>query len=799
MLCVSLDTLAGGTIVVRDQCHMWEFTKGKAPETSKYYYGYDLKPYAVGAYANEKWEGVVNVPEYVNWQEETYAWVVTLTGQEWAHIKQIGADAFVGYDKITKLVLPEGLQHIKPRAFKGCAALQNVNFPSTLFKIEDSVCEGCPSLRSIELPGSVTELGKRLFFGCTGLVNAKVDSKYISVEMFEGCTALRNLTICGGVESIDQYAFRGCTSLADVVIPEGVKEIGLNAFSRCTALTNVYIASSVTKIGPNPFYACDKLANVTCMAVTPPTVEMIGDSESPLKNAVLFVPRGSKSKYENAIYWQDFKEIVEFENELEMPNFWHFDIKDSTVTNLTPSCDYFKKKLSGAIEIPAYLYSCGRKLEVASIGENAFKGCIAIESVTIPSTVEYIGKSAFEGCSKLTNVPLPNSLGCIADKAFSGCTALSVVTIPSGVRSIGSEVFMGCTALTKVLGCSGLTNIGPGAFMGCTALNAIAGNNGVVIPKNVSRIEEYVFKGCSSLKTLTLHDRVTTICKYAFLNCTALKSLSIPTSVKSFGYNAFGGCTALVSVDCYWVKPEYSLALFAFSAETAKKAVLNVPYKCKTEYENAGWRFTTIKERTPAEVRLTMGDEGIRTFAAGADLNFSSFQCLKAYIVTGFDPETGDMELRQVDRVPAYTGVVLKGEAGSYYIPRIKNLEVVYDDNLLVGVTQQDTEVAPAAGGCTNYILSDGIHGINFYTLSENSIVTVGRAYLKLPASANRAVSIMINFDVESTTGIGEVTGIGGDEKAEGNQWYTLEGRKLAGCPTQKGIYIRDGKKVMVR
>ena len=28
--------------------------------------------------------------------------------------------------------------------------------------------------------------------------------------------------------------------------------------------------------------------------------------------------------------------------------------------------------------------------------------------------------------------------------------------------------------------------------------------------------------------------------------------------------------------------------------------------------------------------------------------------------------------------------------------------------------------------------------------------------------------------------------------------WYTLDGRKLAGKPTQKGIYIQGGKKVVM-
>jgi hypothetical protein len=31
------------------------------------------------------------------------------------------------------------------------------------------------------------------------------------------------------------------------------------------------------------------------------------------------------------------------------------------------------------------------------------------------------------------------------------------------------------------------------------------------------------------------------------------------------------------------------------------------------------------------------------------------------------------------------------------------------------------------------------------------------------------------------------------------NKWYTLDGRQLQGQPTVKGLYIQNGKKVMVK
>ena len=41
-----------------------------------------------------------------------------------------------------------------------------------------------------------------------------------------------------------------------------------------------------------------------------------------------------------------------------------------------------------------------------SIGENAFRNCIGLTSVTIPNSVTYIGEWAFKGCKQLISAIL---------------------------------------------------------------------------------------------------------------------------------------------------------------------------------------------------------------------------------------------------------------------------------------------------------------------------------------------------------------------------------------------------------
>ena len=79
------------------------------------------------------------------------------------------------------------------------------------------------------------------------------------------------------------------------------------------------------------------------------------------------------------------------------------------------------------------------------------------------------------------------------------------------------------------------------------------------------------------------------------------------------------------------------------------------------------------------------------------------------------------------------------------------------------------------------------------------------RAYFKIGedgASARSLTAFDINFSSEST-GIREIdtdpapspspTGVGR------SAWYSLDGRKLDGKPTKSGVYIREGKKVVIK
>lgn len=86
--------------------------------------------------------------------------------------------------------------------------------------------------------------------------------KTIGQGAFQGCTALKKLTVKEGVLTIDPSAFRGCSALVTATLPSTVEAIGANAFSGCVKLELLNLSGAVT-IGEAAFNYCSALTSVT--------------------------------------------------------------------------------------------------------------------------------------------------------------------------------------------------------------------------------------------------------------------------------------------------------------------------------------------------------------------------------------------------------------------------------------------------------------------------------------------------------------------------------------------------------
>ena len=132
------------------------------------------------------------------------------------------------------------------------------------------------------------------------------------------------------------------------------------------------------------------------------------------------------------------------------------------------------------------------------------------------------------------------------------------------------------------------------------------------------------------------------------------------------------------------------------------------------------------------------------------------------------------------------TPVLVGAEAGSYTFTASAEEAATVADNDLKAATA-DTK----GDGSTIYALVEQDSEAVFAPLKEGVAVTLGHAYLELPAaSAARFYSIQFGGE---TTGINEVNAAA---KADG-AYYTLQGVKTS--KAAKGVYIHNGKKVVIK
>ena len=168
-----------------------------------------------------------------------------------------------------------------------------------------------------------------------------------------------------------------------------------------------------------------------------------------------------------------------------------------------------------------------------------------IKSVRIRPRVKRIPFEAFEGCHNLTEVQFDEgaTLDEIGGYAFRGCTALQRLTIPSSVTRLVHASFRDCFGLAEVRLHEGLEEIGPWAFQECISLRQ------VTIPSSVTMIGYDAFLDCTNLAELQLCDGSLRVIKdEAFRNCFALRSVSIPSSISKLENYSFGNCRNLNEV-----------------------------------------------------------------------------------------------------------------------------------------------------------------------------------------------------------------------------------------------------------
>ena len=241
---------------------------------------------------------------------------------------------FYQHHNLQKVFLPKSLVSIGEYAFYQCYSIYHIEFPATLTTINRYGFSECDNLQEVILPEGFNSMGERAFHSCDNNKRVKLPSTlksmgdyafyynqnlrvvefsegltYINACAFYECSTLNDLKFPSTLYTIGNSAFAYNRSLSNVEFNEGLFQIGDNAFYGCDALTEITLPSSLVLAYQSPFDYCDNLMKVTCLSIEPPYMTDQVPYGVNMDGRELYVPALSINTYKQTTGWDKFPTI----------------------------------------------------------------------------------------------------------------------------------------------------------------------------------------------------------------------------------------------------------------------------------------------------------------------------------------------------------------------------------------------------------------------------------------------------------------------------------------------------------
>lgn len=145
--------------------------------------------------------------------------------------------------------------------------------------------------------------------------------------------------------------------------------------------------------------------------------------------------------------------------------------------------------------------------------------------------------------------------------------------------------------------------------------------------------------------------------------------------------------------------------------------------------------------------------------------------------------------------LPKGEAVILKSNTNTISLSPTLSTTSKDETNMMEGVDQQVTQNTYGSG--TYYMLTYGQYGLGLYKMGSNAELVAGKAFLRLEGdpSQARVKAFILDFEDEETA----VPSVNEAEtnNPEHNQIFNLNGQQVV--RPQKGLYIKNGKKMLVK
>ena len=682
----------------------------------------------------------------------------------------IGEYAFINFNNITSVTIPNTVVRIGQHAFHACRNLASCTFPNQLQTIGNSAFIYNEKLEAITLPNSLTTIG---------------------ANAFESCDALKTITLGNGTGSnslttIAADAFKSCTAVSDIYCYADPTNLTWattdNQNFKMDKGTKCHVASGVLKTWKDIFSVENdpKAVNVTFEGDLGTTLT----GEGTVNNPYLLWSASDLVMISNKFNDEDELDKVKGKHFLQCANL---EFNKETENNYTPIAQF-----DGDYDGSGYLIS-GLNVKKTTDDDNAALFLTMAEGSKVYNVI--IKNSSFQGSKAAAIV-------CELDKSatITNCHVLKDVTIRANKDYAGGLVAhmydMYSTGVTPSIkyctshatlyadnsyagGLVGYVGIGSLVNSICLStadnIHSKAGSNSnAVCQKGGGSVDNCYYtasastlNGANGKLVLADLDGNTDFLEMMMERDEFLQ-LNSGLTTNDINYNlALNGRTLFKEIEQGQSKTPWNTLCLPFSV---------------SDFTGTPLERAIVKTFTGSNYE---NDHGEQTLTLTFSDNLTSIEAGKPYIVK-WNPTYDDLygTHNEVDvENPEFTNVTVSATTGSTI------------GSLLVDFVGTLSPVPVEANNKSLLYMGSN----NKLRYSGNG-TTIGscRSYFLLSSSGTEVVGnarVLLNFGDDEVTAIENIN----RETISNNQYYDLQGRKLAGQPTQKGLYIVNGKKMIVK
>ena len=657
---------------------------------------------------------------------------------------------------------------------QGSATYKVIMLRANLFRAAES---GATSqITKITIPKTVQHIESRCFDECVNMTEFVIEGasdgssqlKEIDSHAFLNCKKLASIALPNSVtylgddaaNSIEGGVFEGCESFTSFTFPSSYASRNLPSFTfkECKNLATInWNGYNPKRLNNSAFYNCDKIT----WSQIPQSVEELGSTCFYDCEALTSVDLSKIKKMDTGVFWGTPLTSVEW---------------PAAVTEIPANTFWACGKLTTIKGIPG---QPGAWDNITKIGENAFNMCVALTTIKLPAELKTIDAQAFRSCDHLATVDYGTKVETIGDGAFWSTGALKKFFFKGSVKTLGADAFRE-SGLTCVH-LKGDMTIGKEAFMNCTSL-------------------KYVEFPATSSATQPL----TYVAESMFAGCTSLPFITLPSTVTEIKANAFNGCSHLNYVNILAETPA-TLATNAF--DNTPKNVYVKASKLSAYQSNADWNTLNLKDTYEQTMNTKYAtfthDFPVDFVAANGRDAMEAYVGKSTYKVTQPTKVQKILKMTKSTSIAANEGVILAGTPGTTYTYRIAESAVAkLADNKVMPVREDTLLYQTETDGKSNWTLQADY---KLHLTQDAKTIYCGRAYVhetnETGVQGAKPVVFGLSLDDEDGNTSNDTTGIGSVENKkadEENVYYTLSGVKVIN-PTEKGVYIKNGKKVIIR